>query len=173
MEFIKKYKLEDFDNFKTKMELMIEMMKEEYDCSYARMTYSDYKLPWSSSGGKPPYYDVVVEKVKPYLDEYAKGWGCRSVHIENLWFAEYYDGGEFGWHTHEGSNMSCVVQLHLDNKNHATQLMGYDNLDLEEGDLLVFPAMVPHRSPEVNYDRKLVIAVNFNIVGSVLNALGE
>lgn len=170
MEFIKKYKLEDFDNFKDKMELMIEMMKEEFDCSFARMTYSDYKLP---QDGKKLYYDIVVEKIKPYLDEYAKGWGCTEVSIQNMWFAEYYDGGEFGWHTHEGSNMSCVIQLHLDNKNHATQLMGHDNLDLEEGDLLVFPAMVPHRSPEVNYDRKLVIAANFNMAGSILNEIGD
>jgi len=68
--------------------------------------------------------------------------------------------------------MSGVVQLVLDDKRNATQLMNFD-MELEEGDCCIFPAMLPHRSPFVYDGHKIVIGFNFNMSGSDKHSSGK
>lgn len=166
MDFVKVYRCDKFDDYSEKLKLAIEMTKDEYECKYAYMTHSDYKVDYRNK--KPLYEDMLLELVGPHIQDYADSWYCSDWRMKNMWFAEYYDGGRFGWHTHEGVNMSAVLQLELDDTSNATELFGL-NMKLQEGDLVIFPAMMPHRSPIVNNGNKLIIAFNFNMYGSTLN----
>jgi len=64
--------------------------------------------------------------------------------------------------------MSGVLQVVLEDPENGTQLLGTP-IDLEEGDLVVFPSMLPHRSPMITDSKKLVIGFNWDIHGSELH----
>ena len=84
-----------------------------------------------------------------------------------MWFAEYNEGNNFEWHTHEGTNLSAVLHVHGLPEN-STQLMGFADMVLHIGDLVVFPSMLPHRGPNCQ-GHKIVIGFNLNMSGSLLH----
>jgi hypothetical protein len=164
MEVVRKYRIEDWDNNKEKILLGIEMMKDEEECLYAEMTRSDYKARM-----KPVYKELVTKLLNKPLREYAKTWNCTDISIGNMWFAEYdHEGAIFNWHTHEGANMSGVLTVLLENSEEATQILGTP-IDLEEGDVVLFPSMMPHRCPPIGTTHKIVIGFNWDQFGSDLH----
>lgn len=106
-----------------------------------------------------PYYDLVNHYLRPYVDEFVSAWnGCDP--ILDWWFAQYRDEEHHHkWHIHPGSLFGVVYQLELPNKSHATEFDG-KSFDLDEGDLIIFPAQWPHRSPPGGFGQKTVIAGN-------------
>lgn len=163
MEFIRKYEISNWDTVREKLLLGIDMMKDNHECLYANMSHSDYKV-----SGKPLYWNVFEDAVEESLSHYMKSWKCNQKRIGNMWFAEYTKGADFNWHTHEGCNMSGVLQVVLEDTDNATQLLG-TSIDLGEGDLVLFPSMLPHRSPMLNDSHKIVIGFNWDICGSELH----
>jgi hypothetical protein len=163
MQFIRKYKIDDWESVQDKILLAIDMVKDNNVCEYANMSYSDYKVD-----AKPLYWEVFENAVRSSLEDYMSSWKCNDIRIGNMWFAEYTKGADFNWHTHEGCNMSGVLQIVLEDKDNATQLLGTP-IDLEEGDLVLFPSMLPHRSPMLNDSHKIVIGFNWDICGSELH----
>ena len=164
MQYIRKYKIDDWSAVQDKLLLAIDMIKDNNKCLYANMSHSDYKVD-----GKPLYWEVFENAVRKHLEDYMFSWHCAEMRIGNMWFAEYSEhGADFNWHTHEGCNMSGVLQVILEDKENATQLLG-NSIELEEGDLVVFPSMLPHRSPTITDSHKLVIGFNWDIHGSDLH----
>ena len=164
MQYIRKYKIDDWESVQDKILLAIEMIKDNNVCEYANMSHSDYKVD-----AKPLYWEVFENAVRPSLEEYMSSWKCTDIRIGNMWFAEYSEhGADFNWHTHEGANMSGVLQVVLEDPENGTHLLGTP-IDLEEGDLVVFPSMLPHRSPMITDSKKLVIGFNWDIHGSELH----
>lgn len=163
MEFVKKYSVDPNGDTKEKLILAIEQIKMTYGdkCHYSNMSYSDYKVDYTS---RPIYHQMFLDLITPFLEQYMDQWHCNNINMGNIWFAEYHDGADFGWHTHEGTNMSAVYQLELEHTSNATQVMS-EKVDMQEGDLLLFPAMMPHRSPHVIKGNKIVIGFNFDMFG--------
>ena len=164
MEFVKKFSVDPNADFKDKLMMGIEQVKMDYGdkCHYSNMSYSDYKVDYTK--GRPKYHDIFLELITPHLKEYMRMWHCNDCEIGNIWFAEYHDNADFGWHTHEGVNMSAVYAVELEDNTSATQLMGRKN-PMSEGELIVFPGMLPHRSPHVINGNKIVIGLNWNMFG--------
>ena len=158
-DFVRKYHLENFPELQDKILMAIETTKENYDCHYSTMSFSDYKIP-----GPHLYRKLVKEAVEPHIKDYIHRWGCSNYRVGNTWFAEYHDGATFGWHTHEGCNLSAVIQLVLDDPANGTQLREPFDVDLKEGDLVIFPAMMPHQSPVVSAGNKIVVGINFDMI---------
>lgn len=168
--FVKRYPMHPRDFFKFKDSMMLHMgkIKREYDCSFANMAYSDYRLPWSVEGGyKPPYWDEAENFIDGALKNYANTWKCSEINIQSMWFAEYKKGNNFNWHTHEGCNLSAVLQVH-GGPNTATQLYGLDEIKITAGDLIIFPAMLPHRGPRIS-GHKICLGFNLSMGGSLLH----
>jgi hypothetical protein len=81
-----------------------------------------------------------------------------------MWFHQYNKGSFFDWHTHPQSNYSAVYFVELPSDELATEIHGVKKLKPREGDLLVFPGFLPHRSPVNNTDsRKTIISMNFDV----------
>ena len=171
-KWVKKWKIdpEIFEEEKDKILMAIEMIKEEHDTKFAMMTSSDYKVVRKDR--RVIYHDNLMRMVEPCIRDYMKEWHCEIFDMENVWYAEYENGADFDYHCHEGCNMSGVVQLVLDDKRNATQLMNFD-MELEEGDCCIFPAMLPHRSPFVYDGHKIVIGFNFTMSGSDKHSSGK
>lgn len=166
-EFIKKYTIENFEEIQDSVLLAIDTAKDMYDCHYDRMAYSDYKVKY-----RAPYRKILEPIFAKYFKQYSNqffisngkdGKAKYTYSLGNMWFAEYEDGATFGWHCHEGCNMSAVIQLVLDEESNGTQFMDSMQIPLKEGDIVFFPSMVPHRSPIVSKGRKIIIGINFDM----------
>jgi hypothetical protein len=164
-KYVKKYSIPPrvYFPFKNDMIMHIEDVKASNDCTFANMTYSDYKI---TANQRPAYWDLVEAFVQPALDNYAKEWNCTEIRIRTMWFAEYRTGANFNWHTHEGCNLSAVVQLHGSDK-YSTEILGSD-VNIKAGDVCVFPSMQPHRGPKVE-GHKICIGLNLDMGGSTLH----
>tara|TARA_R110002153_G_scaffold212511_1_gene365148 strand:+ start:399 stop:938 length:540 start_codon:yes stop_codon:yes gene_type:complete len=119
---------------------------------------------WSTDFHRWPYEDRAYKKLinhflRPYISEFVKQWNADDQWKVKWWFAQYEDGGDHRWHIHPGALFGCVYQLELPDSKQATELDGKD-FGLEEGDLIIFPAQWPHRSPPNGTGRKTVIAGN-------------
>jgi hypothetical protein len=169
MQFVKRYALHPraYYRFKDLMVVHMQKVKEKHDCQFANMAYSDYKLPFKGINYKPPYWDEASSLINDALLNYANTWGCEDIKIQNMWFAEYETGNNFNWHTHEGCNLSAVLQLHGGHQS-ATQLYGIEDLKVSAGDFVIFPSMLPHRGPEVT-GHKICIGFNLSMGGSLLH----
>ena len=173
-EFIKVYPVEthqeNFDRLMTTIEHCVERDPQRTHANMShtdyfggRVSYTDYKIH-AHEIQKPyqPYKSLWRKMISPYIKDYMESFGCDNLRQHNTWFAQYYDGADFGWHTHTGTNLSCVYLLEGTPRD-ATQFWGFD-IKVKEGDLVLFPAMVRHRSPQVNHGRKTIIAQNMDIL---------
>lgn len=169
-EWVKTYDLKggSFEEDKEKILRHVEDIKRNHDTRFAKMSSSDYKLHRDVS--RTTYEPIVARMVKPALENYMRQYHCEILDIKRVWFAEYFNGADFGWHTHEGCNLSAVLHIVCE-EEYATELLGYRH-KMGEGDFIVFPAMLPHRGKPVHRGRKLVIGFNIDMAGSTLNEPG-
>ena len=165
MNYIQTYQVDVEQEYKLQLELAIDMVKEQHDCHWNKFTSTDYKIKYKDN--IPKYQEILLGLITPHLEAHAAEWGCQTVSTNNIWFAEYTDGAQFGWHTHEGCNMSAVYVIDLENPEDATQLHapGQGINTMVSGELIVFPSMVPHKSPVVNEGYKLIVGINWNMFG--------
>jgi ectoine hydroxylase-related dioxygenase (phytanoyl-CoA dioxygenase family) len=101
-----------------------------------------------------------------------KNLGYDGINITEIWFQQYLNGSEHGWHCHSG-NFTNVYYLELPEGTPKTQLVNPYNqkdiieVDVKEGDLLAFPSYVLHKAPKNLSDkRKTIISYNIDIVYS-------
>jgi len=115
-----------------------------------------------------------IKIVKPYLHKHFVKCGLEQGYtdpaIEDMWYQRYcYVGDKHGWHVHGGS-FTGVYYLKYDNERPtATQLIqpyGQDKrimLIVEEGDVIIFPSYMIHKSPPlVRDDEKIIISFNIH-----------
>ena len=100
------------------------------------------------------------------LNECVNEIGFGYMHIHNLWFQQYTKGNKHDWHTH-AENYTGVYYLEYTVNAPPTEL--WDNSlkipEVSEGDVVMFPAMTPHRAPMVKNDiRKTIVSFNFNVI---------
>ena len=159
-EFIKVYPVSTHQKNFDELMTMIEFCIERDPRRHANMSHTDYKIHEGKTRYQP-YKALYREMINPYIREYMRDFGCKDLKEHITWYAQYYDGADFGWHAHTGTNLSCVYLLEGTSET-ATQFFGFD-IEMNEGDLVLFPAMLAHRSPQVNHGRKTIIAQNMDI----------
>ena len=87
----------------------------------------------------------------------------KTCKIDNIWFQQYNKLSSHSWHTHEFAHFTNVYFVELPTKSLATEILDIKKLDLNEGDLLTFPAYIYHRSPiNLGNKRKTIISFNCN-----------
>jgi len=112
----------------------------------------------------PLYQEKVVKAIHENLYIALDGMKCFEYKISNMWFHQYNKGSFFDWHTHPQSNYSAVYYVELPSNELVTEIYGVKHLTPQEGDLLIFPGFLPHRSPINNTDsRKTIISFNFDV----------
>jgi len=97
-----------------------------------------------------------------------KYW-VTNFSISSFWFQQYYVGDSHGWHLHGNSTISMSYFLELDDQKHSTEFVDIEKkktfqLNVSEGDVIIFPSHIIHRSPIIKSDsRKTTIAINLNL----------
>lgn len=95
--------------------------------------------------------------------------GYSGFNVSEIWFQQYLKDSEHGWHIH-GGNFTNVYYLELPEGTPKTQIINPYNqkdiieVDVKEGDLLVFPSYVLHKAPKnISDKRKTIISFNVTV----------
>lgn len=120
-------------------------------------TKSDWNLP---SDFQRDYLYFFYKEINSLMLQTAKKFKCQNWTIHNAWFMQYNQNDKHAWHTHPQSNLSAVYYLELPKKELVTEFKN-KKIKAEEGDILIFPSYILHRSP-VNKTKKRKTVISFN-----------
>lgn len=111
---------------------------------------------------------------EPVLDIY-KELGYDGYTLHDIWFQQYQKNSGHGWHSHS-ANFTNVYYLEMPEESPKTQIVNPYNqtdiieVDVKEGDILVFPSFVIHRAPP-NLENAKKTIVSYNINATYSNAI--
>ena len=159
--FIFKTNIENHDKIKKTLLDQINLIPNNpIHTEKCKLYHTDWNLPVDMHR---EYRFIFFEAVKKHLDNMASQLGAPNVEIDNFWFQQYTESGAHSWHTHVGVDFSNVYFLEC-SEGFSTQFKNFE-VDCKEGDILSFPAFLPHKSPTIQKgDRKTIIAFNTNVL---------
>jgi hypothetical protein len=129
------------------------------------ITHTDYNLP---KNFKREYLEYFLEFIKPYMLEISIKLHAKKIEVANAWFQQYTKNSLHHWHTHPRCHFTNIYFVELPLKSLGTEILNHNNLDLNIGDLLTFPAYYFHRSPiNLSEERKTIISFNTDIYGFI------
>lgn len=155
MNYIFKSKVENHQEIKEKLLQQINLIPLN---PYNEIFHTDWNLPPTMHR---EYKSLFLEAVKSHIINIGDELGVDYYIIKQFWFQKYNQGGRHGWHTHPDCNYANVYFLECP-KGYSTKFKSFE-MECEEGDILSFPAFLPHMSPSIeNNQIKTVIAFNVN-----------
>ncbi len=123
---------------------------------------------WNPSQNK--YFDILHSNWEPLLNDILEHYYAIDLLISNVWFQQYHNNDIHNWHIHGGSNLSLSYMLELPDPKYSTEFVDtkenkiFQFEDISEGDVIIFPSHVPHRSPLLSSsERKTSIAINIHL----------
>lgn len=127
------------------------------------------KVDWDvSTDFSRPWVAHLLPYLNPHIADIFKLMGFSKFRIKEIWFQQYINKASHGWHTH-GSHFTNVYYLELDEDAPKTVLINPFTReefvpDVKEGQVLVFPSYVIHKSPDDFFEkRKTIISWNSDI----------
>ena len=163
-----KYSLPDWENKKPKFIQMIDDSDSKWDeCD------TDYFI----SKGRSPYFDEWYSILKDDFDILLPQIGLpfRGPDEWQLWSQTYNKGDCHSLHNHGIGNMSAVLYVEFDPQEHMSttfyspfsdpffgSIESLNLTDVEEGDIILFPAMLGHECKVQQSDKPRKI-MSFNI----------
>jgi hypothetical protein len=136
--------------------------------SYHKCIKNDYELISKTDWG---VHDKVWEKewsqiffhyAYPSIENFYMELGYRSFSVDSIWFQEYETGSSHSWHTHPSATFSNIYYLNYPQDSPPTQFLVKGkkiDAEVQEGDLILFPGSVIHRSPENTSSQKRLVVV--------------
>lgn len=158
---ILKFKIDNHSQHKNK--ILEECNKSK---SYSISNDLDQKIKSTdfSKDQKENHYVYFLKNILfSYSKQILKAYDAEKMGLINIWFQNYIPGDFHGWHTHDRSNLSGIYYINLPYKNMATQFKVL-NADVEEGDMIIFPSHLSHRSPIFKEGTKTIISFNLSIM---------
>jgi hypothetical protein len=156
------------DNHKTIKPLILETIKNMGSYSIInqdqRLTNTDWHL---GPDVKRPYFEHIkflIENVVKQVGQYFN-YTSHNTRLRNFWFQQYFKGDYHTWHTHGASSFSCVYYVNLNKDNPKTTFKINKNefeIDINEGEVLIFPGFLEHTSKE-NTSKIVKTIISFNL----------
>ena len=116
-----------------------------------------------------PWVQFFQPHLRKELLEILNQLRFTNYYLKIQWYQQYLNGGTHGWHTHS-DNYTGVYYLEMSENSPRTQLVNPINqteiidLDVKEGDIVLFPSFVIHRAPVNNSNnRKTIISFDINV----------
>tara|TARA_S200002703_G_scaffold58320_1_gene50694 strand:+ start:1114 stop:1710 length:597 start_codon:yes stop_codon:yes gene_type:complete len=171
--WIFKAKIDDFELLNDTLLECVEGLPSE---GYSGVTKVDHR---HNKNGKPIYFDLLFNAVCPHLKQLAianrlKEPKRSDIEI-SMWFQQYQNNSFFNWHTHN-QTYAMVYFCELPYGGQVTTEMvdvwqkELFTVDAEVGDMIVFPAFIPHRSPpNTTHERKTVFSANINFKNAMVD----
>ena len=166
-------------------EKLLNYFKDEKDSLFkVDNYYSDniYKLDWyNSKNFKREWVQLIFKDLIEALEKFANYLNFEKVIIQNIWFQQYKKNCTHGWHAH-GSNFTGVYYVDFKKDDAKTELINFQEdkkiqLNVEEGDIAIFPSFTIHRgSIQKNENLKTIISFNLdfeNIEKNFISKINE
>ena len=161
------YKVPDHQNHKQKLLDLIASIPETPLRGYEtvdKISHTD----WSLRKTRPREYWNYFKKniFEEYGQHLCKTFNWDILRVTNGWFQQYSKNDFHGWHIHDNVRYASVYYVELPLKTMRTEFKDPEtkslhSIEVEEGDILTFPAQISHRSkPFKGKKRKTVIAFN-------------
>jgi len=128
------------------------------------------KTDWPLSDNfKRPWVKKYGSVIGNFLTEQAMHLGFTQIDLSRLWYQQYKKGQTHGWHEH-ARNYTGVYYLEFPKNSEPTQFLAPQNLHqsfslkAQEGDILIFPSFIIHRSAPMKINkRKTIISWNIDL----------
>ncbi len=107
-----------------------------------------------------PWVKVFMPHLVYHLEQYIKPF--HAFMIQDIWFQQYDNGSQHGWHTHSHNFTGVYYVTHP--TSHTELIEPYTQkaitLPVKHNDVVVFPSTTIHRAPPAS--NKIIISFNFN-----------
>ncbi len=121
--------------------------------------HTDWNLPPNMHR---EYASLFFEVIKPHMAKITQDLKCSRYDIELFWFQRYGHKSKHSWHTHPRAHFANVYFVECP-KGLSTKFMHFEE-ECEEGDIISFPAFLPHSSPMITENSyKTIISFNSSI----------
>jgi len=124
---------------------------------HQNILHTDWNLPPSMHR---EYRELFFKTVQGHVEEVTKHLNCRKYTIGSYWFQQYINSGFHFWHTHPKTHFTNVYFVECP-KGYETEFMN-EKQECEEGDIISFPAFIPHSSPPMKNENKRKTIISFN-----------
>ena len=118
----------------------------------------------------PNYFPILEQSAESLWKEICNKYWVKDFTITGCWFQQYINNSWHGWHLHGNASISMSYLLELPERKFSTEFIDIERnttfqVDVEEGDVIIFPSYVIHRSPIITDSdiRKTTIAINLNL----------
>lgn len=139
----------------------LQKIDDYYTDNIVRLDW-DKKTDWSRK-----WVLFIKDNLKNHFEKTFNKIGLKDVEICALWFQQYIKNNTHGWHVH-GDNFTGVYYVQFNNNLPKTEIIdpltnNLIPLNVEEGDILIFPSFLIHRSPPIKTkDTKTIISFNIS-----------
>ena len=167
------------NHFKIKDDILSEIDKCDDDSlSSTDSYYSDSisKLDWSkSSDTERPWVKIFVPEFCEDIKEIISSMCYYKISIKHMWYQQYLEGDTHGWHIH-GQHYTGVYYLEFPEGSSKTEIcspfsLNKKQIDVKEGDFIVFPAHLIHRGLPNKTMRKTIVSFNFDVIANTNDGL--
>ena len=160
------------DHLNIKSDLLYEIAQtdgERLDMKDKYYTDSISKLDWYKC---KDFTRRWVNIFMPYFsDEIVRimgSMGYNDVELYEMWYQQYLENDTHGWHIH-GQQFTGVYYLEFPKGCSNTEIRSpFDfqtkQIDVVEGDIIIFPAHFVHRGLPNTKQRKTIISFNFDVI---------
>ena len=167
------------NHFKIKDDILSEIDKcDDDNLSSVDSYYSDSisKLDWSkSSDTERPWVKIFVPEFCEDIKEIISSMCYYKISIKHMWYQQYLEGDTHGWHIH-GQHYTGVYYLEFPEGSSKTEIcspfsLNKKQIDVKEGDFIVFPAHLIHRGLPNKTMRKTIVSFNFDVIANTNDGL--
>ena len=141
--------------------VLLELIDKMPNNPYEQITKTDWNLPKTFERKYLEYFYSHI--TKNIMDQQKKYFKAARWVIAGGWFQQYQKGSSHVYHNHPKANFTNVYFLELPDKHFKTSLKvkekEYD-YKVKEGQIITFPAYLPHCSKTNGKKRKTIISFN-------------
>jgi len=140
------------------------------------------RCDWQFMEEQRDWVDVFLASAYEALRTLPWQWLLAQPEILSCWFQQYEESEYHTWHNHGRCSYSAVYFLELADANMATEFItpysapGHSLVEqfiVREGDIVIFPSGLVHRSTKNSGCKKTSIAMNLDFLGDYRGAIKE
>ena len=141
--------------------ILLDLIDKIPNNPYEEISKTDWNLPKTFERKYLEYFYSHI--TKNIMDQQKKYFKAARWVIAGGWFQQYQKGSSHVYHNHPKANFTNVYFLELPDKHFKTSLKvkgkEYD-YKIKEGQIITFPAHLPHCSKTNGKKRKTIISFN-------------
>lgn len=117
------------------------------------------------------WVNLFMKKIQPNLLQIQDNLLADDFFFDKIWFQQYTKSDYHGWHVHANTNYSAIYFTEcpsgMETEFFDITTKKKFEVQLEEGDLIVFPGQIYHRSkPNFTDQRKSVVSFNLSFINN-------